>query len=205
MVHGRSLAPGTSSEWKATDDRGNGPILTLGRWSASNASPSGRNRIRHAAAARLDLSAPQTPREEFLSCRVLDRETQTFQCFDGAVLTTYDAFISYSTHDKTVADAACAALEVGCVRCWIAPRDITLGAECCEAIVQGIPACRVVVLIFGERERVPADPPGDRARRQQGRADHFIARQIVSGTYKALDAGSVEILGPLGPTVWRRS
>lgn len=34
----------------------------------------------------------------------------------------HDVFISYSSKDKTAADATCAVLE-GCgVRCWMAPR-----------------------------------------------------------------------------------
>ena len=57
-------------------------------------------------------------------------------------------FISHSTRDKTAADAACAALEAAGIRCWIAPRDITPGAEWGEAIIEAINQCRVMVLIF---------------------------------------------------------
>ena len=60
----------------------------------------------------------------------------------------YDAFISYSSHDKAAADATCAALESSGVRCWIAPRDIVPGAEWGEAIVAAINHCRVMILIF---------------------------------------------------------
>ena len=61
---------------------------------------------------------------------------------------SHDAFISYSTHDKASADATCAALEASGVRCWIAPRDITPGAEWGEAIIDAINYCRVLILIF---------------------------------------------------------
>jgi len=60
----------------------------------------------------------------------------------------YDAFISYSTHDKSTADATCAALEASGIRCWIAPRDIVPGAEWGEAIILAINQCRVMILIF---------------------------------------------------------
>jgi hypothetical protein len=60
----------------------------------------------------------------------------------------HDAFISYSTHDKAAADATCATLEASGIRCWIAPRDITPGAEWGEAIVDAINHCRVMILIF---------------------------------------------------------
>jgi hypothetical protein len=61
---------------------------------------------------------------------------------------SHDAFISYSSHDKAAADATCAALEASGVRCWIAPRDITPGAEWGEVIIDAINNCRVIILIF---------------------------------------------------------
>jgi tetratricopeptide (TPR) repeat protein len=60
----------------------------------------------------------------------------------------HDAFISYSSEDKLAADAACAALERTGIRCWIAPRDITPGAEWGAAIIDAIEHCAVLVLIF---------------------------------------------------------
>jgi hypothetical protein len=61
---------------------------------------------------------------------------------------TFDAFISYSSKDKTAADAACAMLEGAGVRCWIAPRDIRPGGEYGAAIIDAIDQCQVMVLIF---------------------------------------------------------
>jgi len=46
----------------------------------------------------------------------------------------HDIFISYSSHDKAVADATCAALEAQRLRCWIAPRDVLPGTEYGEAL-----------------------------------------------------------------------
>jgi hypothetical protein len=60
----------------------------------------------------------------------------------------HDAFISYSSKDKAVADAVCATLEQHQIRCWIAPRDIGPGAEWGESIVSAIHCSRVMVLIF---------------------------------------------------------
>jgi hypothetical protein len=60
----------------------------------------------------------------------------------------HDVFISYSSVDKAIADAACATLENTGIRCWIAPRDITPGLEYGGAIVRAIDQCRVLVLIF---------------------------------------------------------
>ncbi|HUD86801.1 MAG TPA: toll/interleukin-1 receptor domain-containing protein [Xanthobacteraceae bacterium] len=60
----------------------------------------------------------------------------------------FDAFISYSSKDKATADAACAALEAAGIRCWIAPRDITAGAEYGDALIEALDNCRVMVLIF---------------------------------------------------------
>jgi hypothetical protein len=41
----------------------------------------------------------------------------------------FDVFISYSTRDKTVADAVISAHEKAGIRCWYAPRDITPGID----------------------------------------------------------------------------
>jgi hypothetical protein len=60
----------------------------------------------------------------------------------------FDVFISYSSQDKVVADAACAALESTGIRCWIAPRDIVPGREYGEALIEAIDNCRVMTLIF---------------------------------------------------------
>jgi hypothetical protein len=60
----------------------------------------------------------------------------------------HEVLISYSTKDKQWADAACSVLESQGIRCWIAPRDIAPGAEWGAAIISGIDACKVMVLIF---------------------------------------------------------
>jgi hypothetical protein len=60
----------------------------------------------------------------------------------------HDVLISYSTKDKLWGDGACAALEARGIRCWIAPRDIMPGTEWGAAIIDGIDACKVMVLIF---------------------------------------------------------
>lgn len=60
----------------------------------------------------------------------------------------HDVFISYSSKDKPTADAACAVLESKGIRCWIAPRDITPGADWGETIVEAIHSSRAFLLIF---------------------------------------------------------
>ena len=60
----------------------------------------------------------------------------------------HDVFVSYSTHDKTTADAVCATLEAHGIRCWIAPRNITPGMDWSEAIIDAIHTSRVMILVF---------------------------------------------------------
>jgi TIR domain len=60
----------------------------------------------------------------------------------------FDVFVSYSSKDKPTADAACAALEAGGVRCWIAPRDVTPGRDYGDDLIEALDACRMMVLIF---------------------------------------------------------
>ena len=60
----------------------------------------------------------------------------------------HDVFISYSTLDKTVADAVCGVLERVGVRCWIAPRDMRPGIDYGEGLLKAIE--QVLVLVFSE-------------------------------------------------------
>ena len=60
----------------------------------------------------------------------------------------HDVFISYSSKDKPVADAICASLENNSIRCWIAPRDVLPGEDFPKAIINGIIASKIMVLIF---------------------------------------------------------
>ncbi len=63
----------------------------------------------------------------------------------------HDVFISYSSSDKPIADAACAVLEQHGIRCWIAPRDILAGMDWSGAIIDAIGECRAMVLIFSAK------------------------------------------------------
>ena len=60
----------------------------------------------------------------------------------------HDVFISYSTLDKPISDAVCAALEGHGIRCWVAPRDITPGQDWSDAIIDAIADCRVCLLVL---------------------------------------------------------
>ncbi|MFO0814710.1 MAG: SUMF1/EgtB/PvdO family nonheme iron enzyme [Gemmatales bacterium] len=63
----------------------------------------------------------------------------------------HDVFISYSSADKSVADAVCAALEQQKIRCWIAPRDVLAGTTWGDSIVRAIGDSKAMVLIFSGR------------------------------------------------------
>ena len=59
-------------------------------------------------------------------------------------------FISHSSKDRVTADPICAHLESAGIKCWIAPRDIEPGATWTKGIMQGLEACRVLILVFSE-------------------------------------------------------
>ena len=59
-------------------------------------------------------------------------------------------FISHSSKDRETADAICAHLESAGIKCWIAPRDIDPGTTWTQGIMQGLEACRVLILVFSE-------------------------------------------------------
>jgi TPR repeat protein len=60
----------------------------------------------------------------------------------------HDVFISYSTKNKSVADAVCDALENAAIRCWLAPRDVQPGRSFAGEITRAIHGSKAMVLIF---------------------------------------------------------
>jgi hypothetical protein len=66
----------------------------------------------------------------------------------------HDVFISYSSHDKTIADAVCATLERHGLRCWIAPRDIRIGQNWGAEVIRAISASRAMVLILSANANI---------------------------------------------------
>lgn len=62
----------------------------------------------------------------------------------------HDVFISYSTKDKTIADAVSAKLEESKIRTWIAPRDVPAGSNYAQSIIEAIISCKVFILIWSE-------------------------------------------------------
>lgn len=60
----------------------------------------------------------------------------------------HDVFVSYSTHDKPVADAIVARLEQAGIRCWVAPRDVIPGEVWGEAILRAIQSSRLMVVVL---------------------------------------------------------
>jgi hypothetical protein len=59
-----------------------------------------------------------------------------------------DAFVSYASHDTSVADFIVEALEKHGLRCWIAPRDVTPGSHYADHIMSAISRAKVLVLVL---------------------------------------------------------
>ncbi len=60
----------------------------------------------------------------------------------------HDVFISYSSKNKTIADAVCNRLESANIKCWYAPRDIAPGEDWEDAIINAIKGARIFILIY---------------------------------------------------------
>ena len=60
----------------------------------------------------------------------------------------YSAFVSHASADADYAEQLAAALEAKCLTCWIAPRDVRVGAEYGEEILRGILDSKVFILIL---------------------------------------------------------
>ena len=66
----------------------------------------------------------------------------------------HDVFISYSSKNATTAQAICHELEDNYIKCWMAPRDIPVGAKYASVISKAIKDCKVVVLVFSEQSAI---------------------------------------------------
>lgn len=60
----------------------------------------------------------------------------------------HDVFLSYSTKDKSTAEAVCSILEQNRIRCWIAPRDVTPGRKYAACIIDAVKQSKVMAVIF---------------------------------------------------------
>jgi len=63
----------------------------------------------------------------------------------------HDVFVSYSSPNREVAQAACEALEGRGMKCWIAPRDVTAGESWSGEIVEAIAQAKLMVLVFSSQ------------------------------------------------------
>jgi formylglycine-generating enzyme required for sulfatase activity len=104
-------------------------------------------------------------------------------------------FISYSSKDKHLADAACALLERHGTRCWIAPRDILPGSEWGASIIAGIDACKIMVLIFSGHANASRQ-----VRREVERAISKGLTLVPCRVENAMPTGAMEYA--LGNTHW---
>ena len=88
-------------------------------------------------------------------------------------------FVSYSQPDREAAFAVVASLEARGIECWIAPRDITPGAEWAAEVLDAIVGSRVMVLVFSASTN--ASP---QVRREVERAVH---RSVPVLTFRVAD------------------
>src|SRR5436305_1024856 len=72
----------------------------------------------------------------------------THQLEGERCIMAHDVFISYASAERDLATAICAGLEATGLRCWIAPRDLTPGAEYPNALTQAVRGARCLVLVF---------------------------------------------------------
>ena len=65
-----------------------------------------------------------------------------------------EVFISYSSRDDAAAQSVCSGLEHRGIGCWIAPRDILPGMRYGRAVIEGLSASRILVLVFSSHSNV---------------------------------------------------
>ncbi len=61
---------------------------------------------------------------------------------------SHDVFICYANQDKKIANEVYSTLKKNSITCWMAPQDIMAGEDWDKAIMDAIPVCHIVVLVF---------------------------------------------------------
>jgi hypothetical protein len=117
----------------------------------------------------------------------------------------HDVFISYSSKDKTAADAVCARLEAREIRCWIAPRDVQPGANYGAAIIDAIHGSRVMVLVLSSSANASPHIPNEieRAVSRGVAVLPFRIEDVLPAKSLDLFIGSVHWLDALTPPLER--
>jgi hypothetical protein len=62
----------------------------------------------------------------------------------------HDVVISHSTAGKLTADAICSELESIGIRCWILPRDLSIGIGWDQSVANAVASCRVMVVVLSD-------------------------------------------------------
>lgn len=91
----------------------------------------------------------------------------------------HEVFISYSSKDREVADAVCAALEARGVSCWIAPRDVPPGADWNEMNARAIAESRLMTLVFSSR--------ADASQQVRRKVKHAVERGLPIAVFRIED------------------
>jgi TolB-like protein len=86
-------------------------------------------------------------------------------------------FISYASHDATVAQKVCSALEAAGFRCWIAPRDVVPGTLYADGIVGAIDESKILVLILS-KDAVASAHVGKELERATSKRHPIIALRL---------------------------
>jgi formylglycine-generating enzyme required for sulfatase activity len=76
------------------------------------------------------------------------REKATLYLLTGLSMSFTHIFITHSSKDQAIAQEMLEYLESRGIRCWIAPRDIPLGMQWAEAILDAIEEASAMLLIF---------------------------------------------------------
>lgn len=111
-------------------------------------SPSDRYQSAREALTAVSPTVRETTTIDAATTVMTDLKASSNSGQGGSLAMAHDVFISYATKDKPAAEAACAILEAQGIRCWIAPRDILVGTDWGESIVNAIQQSRVMVLVF---------------------------------------------------------
>ena len=89
--------------------------------------------------------------ESGLTSKAFDKRVRPVTSFGPHLLPMpHDVIISHSTAGKLTADAICSELESIGIRCWILPRDLSIGIAWDQSVANAVASCRVMIVVLSD-------------------------------------------------------
>ena len=102
----------------------------------------------------------------------------------------HDVIISHSTAGNLTAYAICCELESIGIRCWILPRDLSIGVPWDQSMVHAVASCRIMIVVLADY--------ASRSDRIERQLEHAFNNEVIVIPFR-IESNSADSGPPLSP------